>query len=495
MRIMTADHIRHCDRYTQDHEPISAADLMERAGTRLAQALQSLLPRMRSACVLCGPGNNGGDGAVLARALYGHGLDVQLWLLPGTPTAETAYHLQRARQAGVPCTDLTDAAAWPAPAPGVVVVDALYGIGISRPLAGLAAALVTRLHELPNPVVALDLPSGLSPDCAFASTERNTVRALYTLTVHGPKLAFFMPENAPYVGQFRCVDIGWLPGGEDAQAPHWLTLPTVADTVRPRPRFGHKGTFGHCLLVAGSTGTVGAALLASSAALRTGCGLVSVMLPAHATATLNAYLPEAMTVADLPADGYDTAGYSAVGLGPGMGTDEAASARLWHALRSAPRPMVLDADALGMLAQHPHWYSRLGPHVILTPHPKEFDRLTRPHATGAERYRSQIEFARRHQVTVVLKGHYSSIVTHAGQVYINSTGSSGMATAGSGDVLTGILTSLLAQGYAPEQAAQVGVYLHGYAGDLAAAQHSQTAMIASDIVAHIGGFWQRCERV
>ena len=496
MRVLSAAQINACDRYTIEHEPISSLDLMERAGMRLGRALRELLPRSRSYWVVCGTGNNGGDGLVLARELHGHGLQVRVITLPGARSTENESNLERAQKAGIDCSEMADACGW-MPAPDTVIVDALYGIGISRPLQGPAADLVRRINELPNTVVALDLPSGLSPDCAYTSTPQNTVCADHTLSVQGPKLAFFMPENQNFVGHFSCIDIGLLPQGlaQSDASPIWVGRTQIAALIRPRPRVGHKGTFGHLLVVAGSESKAGAALLCSKAAVRSGCGLVTVQAPPSVRTALNCYVPEAMLAAPTALAYDEMQRYDALAVGPGMGTDEAAIATLWQMLKSGNSPIVLDADALTILAQHPHWYNRLGPHAVLTPHPGEFDRLTQPHTTGAERYRSALAFAQQHRVNVVLKGYRTLVVTHAGATYFNSTGNDGMATAGSGDVLTGILGSLLAQGYAPAEAAVLGVYLHGYAGDLAATDHSRSAMIASDIVEHIGGFFKRFERV
>lgn len=496
MHILSAAQIKACDQHTITHEPIRSRDLMERAGQRLAEALCQLIPAARAYVVFCGPGNNGGDGLVLARHLHGHGLAVQVYILPGPYSAEIEHNRARLQALGLNCTEIVgEVPALQVPA-DAIAVDALYGIGLSRPLAGLAAELVRGINALEHTVVALDLPSGLSADALHTSTADNTVCADYTLSVQLPKLAFFFAENALFVGQFSCVDIGLSSACIVAQtsAPVYVEDADIQALIRPRPRYAHKGTFGHSLLLAGSEGKVGAALLASKAALRSGCGRVTVSLPSEATTALNSYVPEAMVLPSALWETTDLAAYEAMGVGPGMGTDARAVARIWHVLNTRVQATVIDADGLTILAQHPHWYNRLGPHIVLTPHPKEFDRLTRAHNSGAERYQTQVAFARQHRVTVVLKGHYSSIVTHSGQSYFNSTGNDGMATAGTGDVLTGILAALLAQGYSPEHAAVLGVYLHGYAGDLAAAKHSRTAMIASDTIEELGHFFQRFER-
>jgi hydroxyethylthiazole kinase-like uncharacterized protein yjeF len=268
----------------------------------------------------------------------------------------------------------------------------------------------------------------------------------------------------------------------------------IGKLIRPRDPAGHKGVFGHLWLVAGSAGKYGAAILSAKAALRTGCGLLTVSIPPDALTAMLTVLPEAMsllrddTAPVLP--GMDR--FNAIAFGPGVGMD--AGPMLLKFLQQSTLPMVVDADGLNLLAQNKEWLSLLSERVVLTPHPAEFDRLTRIHETKLERLQSQLSFSRRYNVTVLLKGKYTSVTTAAGQLFFNTTGNSGMATAGSGDVLTGIIGSLLAQGYNPADAAVLGAYLHGYAGDRAAARHSKTALIASDIIEEVGEFFREFEK-
>lgn len=268
----------------------------------------------------------------------------------------------------------------------------------------------------------------------------------------------------------------------------------AAQLLKPRRADSHKGDFGHALLVAGSADKPGASILASKAALRTGCGLLTAMVPAEAMTPLLTVVPEAMTLlredssATFPAFGQ----YQAVGFGPGIG--DRADRLLLHLLQNITAPMVIDADGLNLLAASKAWYAYLTTRHVLTPHPKEFDRLTRSHGNRMERLKTQLAFAKEHGATVLLKGRYTTVCDESGHLYINTSGNSGMATAGSGDVLTGMILALLAQGYEPVTAAVLGAFIHGYAGDRAAELHSKTSLIATNIIAGIGSYFSKFEK-
>ena len=265
--------------------------------------------------------------------------------------------------------------------------------------------------------------------------------------------------------------------------------------IRPREVAAHKAVFGHALIIAGSEGKIGAAILTAKAALRTGCGLLTAWVPSNAVIPLLSALPEAMTMvrddsAQINIPSLER--FNAIGFGPGVGMQAGNS--LWQLLENYPHPLVIDADGLTLLSQHRDTYQLLSPHMILTPHPGEFDRLTRSHVSVFERCKTQLAFSKQYHVTVLLKGRHTSITTPEGKIYFNATGNNGMATAGSGDVLTGIITSLLAQGYTTETAAVTGAYLHGYAGDRAAERVSKSSMIASDIIEGISSFFLAFEK-
>lgn len=499
MKILNAHQVREADQYTILHEPISSVDLMERAGLEIFSRLIKRYSEYNVFSVFCGPGNNGGDGLVIARLLHNAGKEVEAWILKGTFTDEFSLQFKKLKQQGIPFIQIEsemqmEDVSVPEEA---VVIDALFGMGINRPLEGLAGALVQRINAFHAHIVAVDLPSGMSADGLFESTISNTVIAHYTYSIHLPKMAFMFAENNRFTGSFECVDIGLSETFlASLPTPHLYTGEwMIAKMIKPRNVFGHKGTFGHALIVAGSAGKTGAAILASSAALRTGCGLLTASVPEGAATSMHAAFPEAMVVTRSENKvKLDHSAYKAVGFGPGMGATEATADLLFELLNLYHEPLVIDADGLNCLANNPTWYGYLKANIILTPHPGEFDRLTRVHASAHERYQAQQHFSRKHQVTVVLKGHHTSVTTPSGLTFFNSTGNSGMATAGSGDVLTGIITSLCAQGYPPEDAAVLGVYMHGYAGDSAALEFSGTSLIASDIIKHIPFFFKRFEK-
>lgn len=270
----------------------------------------------------------------------------------------------------------------------------------------------------------------------------------------------------------------------------------IKKIIRPRPPFGHKGTFGHALIIAGNEGTIGASILSSKAALKAGCGLLTAIVPATAVTPLLVHLPEAMVISrnnfeGLPA--MELSKFNAIGFGPGAGTGDETAVMLYYLLNNYKGPLVIDADGLTILSKNRDWFPLLKNNTILTPHPTEFDRITEIHGSGIERLQTQIAFSKEHGVTILLKGHHTSIVTKDG-IYFNTTGNNGMATAGSGDVLTGIITSLCAQGYEAGIAAIAGTYLHGYAGDIAAKKCSMHSMIASDIINGIGAFFKKYEK-
>jgi NAD(P)H-hydrate epimerase len=265
--------------------------------------------------------------------------------------------------------------------------------------------------------------------------------------------------------------------------------------IIPRPAEGHKGTFGHALIIAGSTGTIGAAILCAKAALRSGCGLLTVHIHKKAETPLLCQLPEAMLSPRKKGKKHlELTRYNAIGFGPGVGVNEDSAQLLLSLLENYRKALVIDADGITLLAQHKDWYHLLTQQMIITPHPKEFDRLTREHALAEDRFIAQMEFSKAYQIIIVLKGHRTTITFPNGEVYRNTTGNDGMATGGSGDVLTGIITSLCAQGYTPQQAALLGTYLHGFAGDVAAEKRSRTSMIASDIIEGIAAFFRKYER-
>jgi NAD(P)H-hydrate epimerase len=378
-----------------------------------------------------------------------------------------------------------------------VVLDGLFGSGLSRPLEGLYAQLVTYLNQQPATIISIDIPSGLFAD-APTPPESGVVQADSTLTFERPKLAFLLPASGAYVGEWHVLAIGLHPDFlTQVASPYQLLTPDIIKgSLRPRAKFSHKGTFGHALLVGGSYGKMGAITMTAHAALRAGVGLLTVQVPRIGYGILQTAVPEAMVFTDehelhLSQFPDDLSRYQCIGIGPGLGQAEDSRLALETLFRQKLPPLVLDADALNLLAADRLLRQQLPPDSILTPHPKEFERLTGPATDDFHRLHLLQSFCAEHTCYVILKGAHTCIGTPTGAFYFNTTGNAGMATGGTGDVLTGILTGLRAQGLSALETCQLGVYLHGMAGDLAAAVEGETSLIASDLYKYLGAAFQK----
>jgi hydroxyethylthiazole kinase-like uncharacterized protein yjeF len=498
MEIFNAEQIRAWDQYTIQHEPIASIDLMERAAASCLSWLEKAGYPGRSFSIFCGKGNNGGDGLALARMLSGRGCAVTVHILEsgntGTPDFQTNH--ARLQQTPVDVRSISGAGSLPPIPPGDIVIDALLGSGLNRKLEGLTAQLVGHLNHSGNEIISIDIPSGLFVD--RSSRGNVVIQARHTLSFQVYKPAFLMPENEAWVGELHILDIGLHPGflqqtGSDVEL---LDPAIIGAMYKPRNDFANKGNFGHALLITGSYGKIGASVLSGRSCLKTGAGLVTILVPGCGYEILQSTLPEAMVLTDddpkvhtaLPPDPLDK--YSVVGVGPGLGQDPRTVTFLGELFKQYRKPMVVDADALNILGANPGIMELLPPYSILTPHPKEFERLFGKSTDDYARIDKAKEMARKHQCIIVLKGHYTFIATPGDKSYFNSTGNAGMAKGGSGDVLTGILTALLGQTYSPVEAALLGVYLHGLAGDLAAAADSQESMLPSDLTDHLGKAFQ-----
>ena len=494
MKILNAEQIRACDRFTIENEPIASIDLMERAADAVAQWLMGRYNRNLRFVFFAGTGNNGGDALAVARMLsyLPSEIIVNQLNIGSNQSADFKQNLERLRETtNIQLVKIDKGDALPTIPQGWIVVDGIFGSGLNRPVEGYWAELIEHINHSGNEIVAIDIPSGL-----FCTDNRqNTgaiIRATHTLSLQLAKLSFLFAENEPFVGQFHILPIGISQQAIDsAETPYSLTQNAdLARLVKPRPRFAHKGTFGHALLSAGSYQMSGAAVLAARACMHTGCGLLTVHVPQSAYPIMQTAVPEAILNIDDSQMEYCTPDrlqrFSAVGVGPGIGTSQQVRNGLAALLKNCTVPMVLDADAINILADTPELLNNLKPNTILTPHPGEFDRLTHRHTTDYERLLTQIDLARKHNIIIVLKGAFTSVATPDGAVRFNTTGNAGMATAGSGDVLTGIILSLLAQHYAPADAAILGVGLHGLAGDIAARANGQEFVTASEIVNNIG---------
>lgn len=500
MKILTAEQVRAWDQFTIEHEPIASIDLMERAASKCFEWLEENNWFIYPFAIFCGKGNNGGDGLAIARMLANRGCTVSVYILEfghkGTEDfqanlarlhqypAVTIQFIQEEPPKGVPWTNFHELPK------DTIVIDALFGSGLTRPLDGITAKLVEYINESGCTVIAIDIPSGMSVD--RSSKDHPMVRAAYTLSFQCFKQAFLVAENAEFMGEVIILDIGlsaeYLNGVE-------TKLELVDDAIinsiyKPRNKFAHKGNFGHALMIAGSYGKIGAAVLSAKACLRTGAGLLTCFIPKCGYEIMQTALPEAMVMTDLNSSiitkiDDDVSRYDSIGIGPGLGTASETRTAVKELLSAYKKSMVIDADGLNGLSMEKNLPS-LPPGSVLTPHPKEFERLFGKSENDFERVDKAIANAKLLNCSIVVKGHHTFIATTGGKGYFNSTGNAGMATAGSGDVLTGMITALLAQGYSSEQAAIFGAYLHGCAGDIAAKEISQEAMVAGDIIDNIG---------
>jgi ADP-dependent NAD(P)H-hydrate dehydratase / NAD(P)H-hydrate epimerase len=494
MKILTADQIRKVDAYTIEHEPVESIELMERAANKCFNWINDKVSGTPIIKFFIGPGNNGGDGLAIARLLAAAEKKVQVLMIASPDTfskdAKTNYN-RLVEQGKAEIIQLAEKKI-PKIANHDIIIDAMFGSGLSRPLSGLAVEVAKSINSAQAKVISIDVPSGLYCESNELNINDAIVHADDILTFQLPKLSFFFVENEKYVGTWHLLDIGLsLKAIAEQESPYFfVSKDKIGSILKPRKKFAHKGVFGHALLLAGSYGKMGAAVLASRACLRTGVGLLTTHIPIKGYDIMQISVPEAMVSVDTTSDNLSTlpdiSQYTAIGIGPGLGLYNFTGLMMFQLLKSVNIPFVLDADAINLLAIHPEWLGLLPENTILTPHPGEFDRMAGPSKTGYERHLKQIEFSRRNKVIVVLKGAYTSITTSDGKCWFNSTGNPGMATAGSGDVLTGIILSLLAQHYKPIDAALIGVYIHGLAGDLASADGGEESLIASDITNYIG---------
>jgi NAD(P)H-hydrate epimerase len=508
MRILNATQMREADRQTIEEVGIASLVLMENAGRQVVSAIESAYEDRLTGrvAVLCGKGNNGGDGFVIARTLAQRGVDVSVFLL--APVAQVKgdarTNLDILGRLGIGVMEVDDEQRWELHASEVqrcsLIVDAIVGTGLSEPLSGLLDTVVADVNVMGIPIVSVDLPSGLSADTPHLIGQ--CMSASMTVTLAAPKLPLILPPGEDHAGEVVIADIGIpydvLDGVEGAQI-ELLTPEQVRLLVQPRPADSHKGDYGRVTVVAGSRGKSGAAHLAGLSALRSGAGLVTIATPACCLPIVASLAAEYMTepLADTPAgEVAESAVDSVLGLtqdviacGPGLGRREPSAAFVRALVERSPVPLVLDADAVLAFADDA---GRLvggdERHIVITPHPGEMARLTGRtiEEVQADRVGIATEFAATHQVYVVLKGHRTVIASPTGAVAINPTGNPGMATGGTGDVLTGMIAAWLAQLLDAEAACRLAVFLHGAAGDLAAVHEGRVSMIAGDLIGHIG---------
>lgn len=499
MNIYRTDQIRQLDAQTVEFEHITSIQLMNRAARALFHRIEKLLKPTDKLVVMAGPGNNGGDALAISRYLLEAGFSVKTILCQPDPkvsrdTLEQLIDLQQTDGADILTLDnpimLDDLdSKWD------YLIDGLFGTGLNRPMVGYFSKVVHWINKQPAFKISIDLPSGLQGEDNHNILTTNVVHADLTLGLQFPRLAFLMPENEGFVGKWELIDIGIRPEVFEKAVTSYAysTMEDLKPILKIRSLHANKGTFGKVLIIAGSPEMTGAAILSLRGALRSGAGLVFLRIPTAAIPVIQSAVPEALVQSSEGPVG-DLAGFASIAIGPGIGLHPSQIALLHTILTLKPESLVLDADALNLIAAHTDLMESLPQNAILTPHPKEFDRLSgSPSANSFERLQKAIEFAKKHKIYLVLKGAHTACITPEGRCSFNSTGNPGMATGGSGDVLTGIIVSLLAQGYLPGDACKLGVFLHGLSGDLALGTQSYESLVAGDLVENLGLAFKQLE--
>lgn len=492
MKILTGAQIHELDKYTIDHEPIASIDLMERAAHAITSAIAARWETTTPVVVFAGPGNNGGDALAVARMLSGKGYAVEAFLfnIHSNLSEDCEKNRDRLANEGIVknFTEVTSNFDPPKLTQQTLVVDGLFGSGLDRPLGGGFASLVKYINQSSARVVSIDMPSGLMAEDNSNNKAAAIIRADLTLTLQMKKLSMYFADCQQFLGRVQTLDIR-------LSKDYIKSIPSIYSTIDaeyirqqmlPRDDFAHKGTMGHALLIAGSEGMGGAAVLASKACLRSGVGKLTVLTPRCNSLVMQIAVPEAVLSIDQEnyySEAVATDEFKAVGIGPGLGREEDSALALMSQLQQTQCPVVLDADALNMLGSHGTWINQLPDNMIMTPHPRELDRIaaTTCHS-DYERLGVARDMAESLRAYIILKGHFSALCLPDGSVVFNTTGNSGMATAGSGDVLTGILTALLARGYSRKNACLTAMYLHGLAGDIAASRMGKESLVAGDII-------------
>ncbi|MDD5570676.1 MAG: NAD(P)H-hydrate dehydratase [Bacteroidales bacterium] len=497
MKILSSKQIKEADEYTIANEPVKSIDLMERAAKSCSEWLADNFKNNYSVKIFCGCGNNGGDGLAIARLLSAKKYKVEVLIVKHSNKFSDNFKINEQRLKKIKAVKVTAVSSKEQLKNfkcehKCIIIDAIFGSGLSKPVEELAAEVIYIMNKAEAIKIAIDIPSGLFCEDNSKNIYTNIFKAGYTLTFELPKLSFMFPENAEYVGDFVILPIGLSSGFiNKAETRNFiLTFADIIPNLKKRKKFAHKGNFGHALLLSGSYGKIGAAVLASKACLRTGVGLLTTHIPKCGSKIMQTSVPEAMLDIDenenIISSFIDIAKYSAVGIGPGIGTEKETQSALKLIIQSASWPLIFDADAINIISENKTWLSFLPLNSIFTPHPREFERLCGKPKNEVERQQILRDFTYKYQAYIVLKGAHTSITCPDGNIYYNSTGNPGMATAGSGDILTGMILSLVAQGYSSKQACIIGVYLHGLAGDIAAEENGYESLIAGDIIKNIG---------
>lgn len=498
MKIINKQGIRKIEEATCENQQISSIDLVERAANAVAcEIISRFLPTQRIV-VIAGPGNNGADALAVARMLVEQGyrrVEIFLFNVTGKLSHDCNEESKRLlAMDNIDFTEITREFNPPYLGENDVVVDGMFGSGLNNTLQGGFVSVARYINESGAFVVSIDIPSGLFCEWNAQQNLRDVVHADLTLAFQLPRLSFFFAENYDVLGEWKLIDIdldqAMIKSESTNTGFYLIDSHNISYFLNPRLPFTGKRDYGSALIFAGSTGMMGAAVMASRACMKSGAGLATVHSAHRGIPIVQTAVPEVMFEPDrnehFISDMKIHHKHQAVAVGPGIGTQDMTINALERLLQNCPSPLVLDADALNCISERPALLPLIPPKTIITPHIGEFDRLFGEHKNSENRLKTAIEKARMYNIIIVLKGHYSAVVRPTGRVYINSTGNPGMATAGAGDVLTGIITAFLAQGYLPEYAATVGVYVHGLAGDMAAEKLGEFGMTATDISDHVG---------
>ena len=472
LNLLTAAQTRAADGFTIKHKPITSTDLMEKASSAFVQMFrQNFINQDVPVSVYCGTGNNGGDGLAIARLLKEQGYErvsVKIVRFNAQSSADFEANLKRLQLTGITVAEIGNDVDFPEEN-AEILIDALLGSGLNRPLDKGYKMLVEHLNKLQKILVSVDVPTGF-PTEGIIDLHSTTIKADLVISFQRPKINFFFPESEGFVKSFRCVDIGLDERFIQLQLSGWkLSEPDdILKIIKPRKAFSHKGTFGHALIIAGSAETMGAALLCADACLHSGAGLTTACIPKEGLAALNSRSPEIMAIlrGENVVINIEPDKYQSIAMGPGLGKADNEVKLLKQVIENHSGPLVLDADALNILADHPSLFASLPEKTILTPHVKEFDRLFGQHESWWERIITAKKAAAEHQIIIVLKNRYSFIVLPTGDVMINPTGNPAMAVGGMGDILTGVIAAFLAQGFTAEDSVIAACYIHGRAGDI-----------------------------
>ena len=493
MKIFSVNQIKKWDSYTIHHEPIKSIELMERAATACFDWIIQNFDDEYDFKIFCGRGNNGGDGLAIAKLLKSIKYKVSVFI----PFAETSgsddfeTNLKKLKKNSVHIFYLTDEQSFPGLSNQDVIIDALFGTGLNKPATGLYAALISFINSTNSKIISIDVPSGLYIDKSSKSEGQSIIKADFTLTFQNQKQAFLLPENEPFTGQVILLDIGLSEEYEKKEESQfeYIDDKIIGAIYQRRKEFSNKGNYGYASLLVGSYGMMGAAVLSSSACLRSGVGKLTSVICEAGYDIMQTSVPEAMckVSGEKYITGFsDFESFDAIGIGPGIGKYDSHKKLLQDLFTNFKKPIVIDADALNVLSGNQDLYPLIPAKSIITPHPKEFERLFGKSESDFDRISLALSKSKELNIFIVLKGHYTFIATPDGKGLFNSTGNAGMATAGAGDVLTGIITGLLAQKYSSLNSCILGVYLHGLAGDIASGKISQESLIAGDIIDYLG---------